>query len=443
MIYLENILSDNTRLILTTLVILTYVIGLIINSLIKNKSLPISILVIASLFIKDITYYSMLLSTLSIIEALYLIRKGAKTPAHIAMVMGLLLVLSNIPLVKEYHQMLLFFLLSIKLLSLSNKFQLTSLYISICVPVVLFGLIMNHMVPGDQYDVLCSMILVLLVGASLRYFLDITLKSPIFILFSFIFVSCLSGPVLTSAIVIYSISSVLTLLKDKNLAKITTVAIFTIPFMDSSIFASSLNDLLYYQNITNSKYLAWPLIILLSSVVIIYLKGSIKMIDKKVSITNIFLTLSFIIVAMAPFITRGFVLYSPIPLFPLIPLIILLSFYLLRFRCPDLNVLNEFIKNILLRSYNFTLYWNKSAYVNIQSIIKNISRYSYLGLNSFLRNSLLISRKFYKERSIKIKIFITVNITRGFDIIRTRIGLEELGAIIFTIMMITIFLLRR
>jgi hypothetical protein len=299
------------------------------------------------------------------------------------------------------------------------------------------------MVPGDQYDLLCAMILSLLLASSFRYFLDITLKSPILIIFSFILVSCLSGPVFTSAVVIYSISSVLILIKNKNLAKITTLAIFIIPFMDSSVFASSLSDLLYYQNIANPKYLSWSLIILLSSVVAIYLKGFINTISKKVSFSIISLVLLLIAIAMAPFITRGFILYSPIPLFSSIPLIILLSFYLIRFKGPDLNIFNDLIKTTFRRSYKRSLYFNKTSYVNTRSTIKGASRYLVSRLVLFLRNSLLISRNLCKECSIKTKHLITVNATIAFDMIRTRIGFEELGAIIFAITMIIIFLFRR
>jgi hypothetical protein len=338
------------------------------------------------------------------IEGIYLVKKGAKIPACISMTMALLLVLSNIPLVNEYHQILLFLLLSIKLLLLSNNFQLSSLHISTSTLVILFSLVINHMVPGDQYDLLCAMILSLLLASSFRYFLDITLKSPILIIFSFILVSCLSGPVFTSAVVIYSISSVLILIKNKNLAKITTLAIFIIPYIDSSVFASSLSDLLYYQNIANPKYLSWSLIILLSSVVAIYLKGFINTISKKVSFSIISLVLLLIAIAMAPFITRGFILYSPIPLFSSIPLIILLSFYLIRFKGPDLNIFNDLIKTTFRRSYKRSLYFNKTSYVT-QDHIKGASRYLVSRLVLFLRNSLLnkpksLQRMFYKKQNI-------------------------------------------
>jgi hypothetical protein len=442
MIYLENILLNNFNLILTILVVLAYLIGLLINSELKTKNIPIVTLVISSILINDLNNYSMLLSTLSIVEGIYLIRKGGRAPGYISLGFGFLFVLSNISILNQYHQLLLFVLISTKILLLSYEFQLKNLQISTGTAVIIFSLITNHMVPGDQYYGLCITTGLLILLSSLRYFLDINLKNPSLILLSFILISSFSGKTFTSSLTIYAIVSFILILKIKNLAKITSLTIFIIPFIDSSIFSISLSDFIHHQEVIYSNYLSWTLVVLLTCLTIIYTSKLVNNVSKKISFLNLSLIFLLIFISIVPSTTRGLTLNSTFPLFTLIPLIILLSIYLKRFRGPNLKTLNEFIKHFFSRFYNKKLELYKKLYIYISSIINKNTR--SLSHKIFFVYSSSINM-FHKLKKVLLltKNIIKLNTSNTFEFVRTRVGIEELGGVVFALLLIIIFLLGR
>lgn len=435
---LDKIINMDIYSVSIIVIIVTYISGLLSTRSLKSRFSIIYFLAILSIFTTNLYHYSFLIASIYLLEGVLLGMERKRVSSLLSLVLSMLFISVNIEIIAPYQNLYLFMLLSLSLLVRDYTSQVVPANKSMTTSVIIVGMVMNHMVPGDQHYLLSVLFTSLIIISCIRFFIDPSLKDPYFLIQIFILSASLSSILILTSLVLYSITSSYILHKNKGLIKQSSILLLLIPLIDSSIFVRSMTDLMIS---IESIYVNWIILLLTASSIVLYLSSNKKSI--KISKSDILPLILLSSIALSSSIIDKFYINMWPPVVSAVPLIFLSSMYFSRLNTLDIVPFYKELHGFLLRSYSKLRLLVKSTSVNIRLILVKTSSEARDHTKKVMKITSYLLLRAKNKTPKRLKGYINRKNSKFFYTLKDTIGAEYLVAIVFTFLILFIIFLGR
>jgi hypothetical protein len=398
----------------------------------------LSLLTLSAMIIMPSPLYLFILSLISLIQAWDLINRGRRSTAYKYFAYSFLFVFMNIPVIAGYYTLLVTSIFMIKAVISSYDDEINDNFTMIVNTALMAGMALNaHSVDGGSTAlvyVLCLGIVVSLI----RYILDKSIKTPIYVMPVFILASSLSGQLVILLSALYVFLSVMIYVFHKNKITFSFVCLFAIPFIDNSVMNTTVVTLASKAGSIDPSYVYWSVLALALIALLKFFGSHLIASFTDIKYRQPLEILAFIAIALAAGFS-GYKLSSPIPLFCVIPFAVLEARYFDVISKIRADALLPYIERVFKALYKFKQRKYREAYIGSKHMINDGSS----AAGSILRAALVWSALFARGCTLLTKKVVkrsTSCFTRFIDSIMTKTGTEEIIAILSAILILLIFL---
>ena len=394
----------------------------------------LSALVLSAMIIMPSPLYLFILSLISLMQAWNFINRGQRNTAYKYLAYSFLLVFMNIPVIAVHYKLLITCIFMIKAIISSYDDEINDSFTMILNTALMAGMVLNTHGLGSDSPVLAYMLFLGIIISLIRYILDKSIKTPLYVMPAFILASSLSSQLVIFLSALYVFLSVMIYVFNKSKVTFSFVCLFAIPFIDNSVMHITVRGLASGIDIISPSYVSWSVFALaLISLLKFYgshLVSSFKDIKYRQPVE---VMVSIIVALGAGF--SGYKLSYPMPLFCVIPAAVLEARYFNIISKIQIDVLLPHIERAFKGLYEFKQRTYRKAYIGSKHMINNgistaasILRATMVWSVIFVRTCVLLTRKAV-TRSTSCS-------TDLIDRMMGKIGTEEIIAILSAILIL-------
>ena len=399
----------------------------------------LSIMTVVCIMLPPSAIYFILLSSISLIQAWYLISKARNTSSYKYLIYSFLFIFMNIPTVSIYYRLLLICILLLKTIIASYKDEVADPFMFVLNAALIAGMALNIQ-PLNQASIIPTILFFMIVIGSLRYLFDKSVKTPLYILPLFILATVSSGNIIITLSALYAFLTAVIYVNNKEKIGLSFICLFSIPFIDNSFIYIAVKNIVSSLSFVDQEYALWSIIAISAIVVMKFYEQDMISSLKGFKFRHII----EILFAAGISLAAGFSTYElshPIPLFCIIPLIIIEARYIhLVNKIPMASIL-AILERIFNRWYGYKKDITRTVYIRSRYSIRTILRKLFI----FPKVFMIVVRRYYS----KTIIYTIKNLRRSMSLsasfievkIIKKISVEELIAIISAITVLLIYFL--
>jgi len=302
-----------------------YLVALLILKKISVSRILLSLLVLLSLTPINIVTYTYVFSAVYVTQALILLKQKERLVAYKYFLLAFLATVTCLDPVLPHYKITLLIVALIQILFASEKIEGQNNYLYLANLTLLAGLVMK-LQPVQDNNLTSFIIIAALLVLCLRTLL-LNISTVLTLLPIFILGSVCSQTMLLVALFLYSIYASL-LINSKN-HRLSLVILLILPFIDGSIFSTTLLDIFGKNNVLDIFYLSLSAAILLSLCIAKLLEIQFKQGKLSFNYKTILIVFFPTVLMSIKIIEGGSPFVSlPVPLLAAIPLVILEARYL-------------------------------------------------------------------------------------------------------------------
>jgi len=396
----------------------------------------LAIMTAAYLIIPPSTIYFIILSSISLLQVWYLISKGRNTSSYKYLIYSFVFIFMNIPTVSIYYRSLLILIFLIKTLIGSYKDEVADSFMFVLNAAMITGMVLNIQ-PFNQTSIISTVLFCTIMLSLLRYLFDKSVKTPMYILPLFIIASVSSGSIV---IILSAIYTFLAAVIYKEKVGLSFLCLFSIPFIDNSTVYITIKNVISGLVLLDQGYALWSIIALGAIAVMKFYEQEMVTSIKVIKLHHVIEVVAAIGISVG-FSFSNYGLSNPVPLFCIIPLVIIEARYIHVINRVPLAFILTLIERTLNKGYQYKKETTRAVYIKSQYSIRVILRNPFI----FPKILMLGARRYYLKSIIYITKYTRRLLSLSAELIEKKIikkvGLEELIAIISAITILLIYFL--
>ena len=399
----------------------------------------LSIMTVICIMMPPSAIYFILLSSISLTQAWRLISKGRNTSSYKYLIYSFLFIFMNIPTISAHYRLLLVCIFLLKTILASYKDEIADTFMFVLNTAMILGMVLNIQ-PLNQMNTIAPILFFMIIVGSLRYVFDKSVKTPMYILPLFILAAVSSGNIVIIISSLYAFLAAIIYINNKERVGLSFICLFSIPFIDNSFIYIAIKNVVSKLSFLDQGYALWSITAIGIIAVLKFYEQDMVASLKGFKIRHIIEALAAVVIAMAAGFSK-YELSHPVPIFCVIPLIIIEARYLhIVNRIPLTSILTV-LERILNRWYGYKKEITRAIYIRSQYSIRTLLRklsilpkVLIMGVRRYYSKTIIYTTKYIRKVLSLSAWFIEAKMMK-------KIGVEELIAIISAITILLIYFL--
>ena len=301
-----------------------YLLCLIPLKKLNFTSITLSILTLSTLAPVNNAFYSYMIALVYIFQAFMFMNEHSNKTAYKFFFLALASICVNLSPIIPYYDLYFLTLGVLYVLSMSENEEINNTYIYTSNIIILSGLVLRISAVSN-HSIVAIVIIAAMILASLRLILN-GITSILYLMPLFLLCAVLSSGLLQCSILVYILYC--SLLINTKKYKLVLICSLLLPFIDNSIFNVVFNSLIEKGSL-NYRYISWGTAIIMAISVAKLIEPEIKKALIKANYKSLLLLLIPIpLILFDILINRRIIINLPVPLFAVVPLVVLESRYL-------------------------------------------------------------------------------------------------------------------